>query len=195
MNTIYFISHPDVIIDPSISVTDWSLSDIGSRRMGEMLRLDWIKTIGSIYCSEEKKAIDGAQILSDHLQLPFVQIKELGENDRSSTGYLPATEFESVADKFFAAPSSSIRGWETAADAQARIVGAVGDIVQSEKENTSVAVISHGAVGTLLLCHLNNWRISREHDQPGSGGGNYFSFAKETLAVNHGWIAIDAENA
>ena len=112
MNTIYFISHPDVIIDPSISVTDWSLSDIGSRRMGEMLRLDWIKTIGSIYCSEEKKAIDGAQILSDHLQLPFVQIKELGENDRSSTGYLPATDFESVADKFFASPSRSIRGWE-----------------------------------------------------------------------------------
>jgi len=193
MSTIYFITHPDVVIDPCVPVTDWQLSEVGSRRMREMLRLNWVDSVKSIYCSTEQKAIDGAQILSDHLQLPFVKIKELGENDRSSTGYLPAVEFESLADQFFASSSHSISGWETAQDAQKRIVQTVRDIIQSEIENNPIAIVSHGAVGTLLLCHLHNWPISREHDQPGNGGGNYFSFAKDTLLVHHGWVAIDGE--
>ncbi len=194
MSTVYFITHPEVSIDPAVPVTDWSLSDIGSNRMHKMLKLDWINSISSIYSSTEKKAIDGAQILSDHLQFTFEKMEDLGENDRSSTGYLPAEEFERVADEFFQSPSHSTRGWETAKDAQKRIVRAVSDITQSQTENTSIAIVSHGAVGTLLLCHLNNWCISREHDQPGGGGGNYFSFESNTSTVHHGWIAIDAES-
>lgn len=43
------------------------------------------------------------------------------ENDRSATGFLPPSEFESVADEFFAKPEVRVRGWEPAIDAQARI--------------------------------------------------------------------------
>jgi len=195
MSTVYFITHPEVSIDPAVPVTDWSLSETGLQRMRMMLRLDWINSISGIYCSTEKKAIDGAQILSDHLLLSFKKIEDLGENDRSATGYLPSAEFESVADQFFELPSQSTRGWETAKDAQKRIVQAVSDITKSQTDNTSIAIVSHGAVGTLLLCHLNNWCISRAHDQPGGGGGNYFSFAMNTSVVHHGWVAIDKKNA
>ncbi len=191
MSTIYFITHPDVHIDPNLPVTDWSLSDSGTRRMHTMLNLDWVKSIQRIYCSSEKKAIDGAQVLSDYLTLPFHTVHELGENDRSSTGYLPLQEFELVADQFFAQPSLSVRGWETAHAAQSRIVKAIQQIIDTESGNRSIAIISHGAVGALLLCHLHHWSIAREHDQPGNGGGNYFSFESDTLKINHNWLAID----
>jgi hypothetical protein len=53
----------------------------------------------------------------------------LGENDRSATGFIPEPEFSHVASQFFASPDTSIRGWERARDAQARIVAAVDRVI------------------------------------------------------------------
>lgn len=192
MSTIYFITHSDVFIDANTSITEWSLCERGVKRFQKMLRLDWVKSIAGIYCSTENKAIEGAVILSDFLQLPINTMQELGENDRSSTGYLPALEFEAVANQFFSHPTLSVRGWETAQDAQSRIIAVIHKIVEQNQGNLPLAIVSHGAVGTLLLCHLNGWPIARAHDQPGSGGGNYFSFESDSYKVNHGWCAIDA---
>ena len=191
MSTIYFITHPDVNIDPEVPVTDWSLSDRGTKRMKQMLDLTWVRSIQTIFCSCERKAIDGAEILGEYLDLPVKQCEELGENDRSSTGYLPAKEFEFLADEFFSKPTESVRGWETAQTAQTRIVKEVEKIIEMIAENNPIAIVSHGAVGTLLLCHLNNWPIARKHDQPSNGGGNFFCFESETSRVKHGWLAID----
>jgi len=90
------------------------------------LRQPWVREITAIYCSTEQKAIDGAAILSEFLGLPYTEVEALGENDRSSTGFLAPDEFERVADQFFAQPTASVRGWERAADAQARVVGRGG---------------------------------------------------------------------
>jgi len=98
-------------------------------------------------------------------------------DDRSSTGYLPAREFERLADAFFAEPHRSVRGWERAVDAQARVVGAATKISAATQGLAAVAIISHGAVGTLLYCHLLQQPISRRFDQPPNGGGNYFSYS------------------
>jgi broad specificity phosphatase PhoE len=119
------------------------------------------------------QARDGAAILAHHLDLPVTALPELGENDRSVTGYLPKAEFEAVADLFFAHPDESIRGWERAADAQRRIVGAVERVLTASADcGGDIAVVAHGGVGTLLLCHLRGTAIGRQHDQPPTNGGN-----------------------
>ena len=118
---IYFITHPNVVISPDVPITQWPLSALGTQRMRQALRQPWVRDITAIYSSTEQKAIDGAAILADHLALDFTQVHALGENDRSSTGYLVLAEFEAVADQFFAEPEVSVRGWERAVDAQARI--------------------------------------------------------------------------
>src|SRR5262245_38969955 len=122
---IYFITHPDVVIDPSIPVPHWPLSEPGRSRMRRLLRRAWIPHIAAIYCSTEQKASDGAAILSKATDIPLHQVAELGENDRSATGYLPKAEFEATVDAFFARSCESICGWERAVDAQARIVGVI----------------------------------------------------------------------
>ena len=122
---LYFVTHPDVVIDPAIPVPQWPLSVRGKRRMRSLLSQDWMSQVDAIYCSAEQKAIDGAAILAEARGLPVHRVAALGENDRSATGYLPKGEFEATADAFFAQPSESIRGWERAIDAQARIIGAV----------------------------------------------------------------------
>jgi broad specificity phosphatase PhoE len=93
-----------------------------------------------------------------------------------------------VADQFFASPGSSVRGWERAVDAQARIVRAVSGIPDSD----TVAIVAHGAVGTLLYCYLAGEPIARRWDQPPNGGGNYYSFTLSPRRVFSWWRAFDA---
>ena len=187
--TLYFISHPNVVVSRDVPVPRWPLSDLGRQRMRAGLRQPWVKDIAAIYCSTEQKAIDAAEILASHLSLPFHQMQELGENDRSATGFLPPDEFERVADQFFASPEKSVRGWERAIDAQSRIVEAVSRIRAAN--GASVAIVSHGAVGTLLYCHLAGEPIARRWDQPPNGGGNYYSFTLSPKVVHSWWQPID----
>ncbi len=191
--TVYFITHPDVVIDAAIPVPQWRLSPRGIERMRAMLEQPWVRRISALYCSTEQKALDAAMVLAPRLSLNHQACEELGENDRSSTGYLPAAEFQATADLFFAHPEASIRGWETAAAAQQRIVRAIESIVEQDASDADIAVIAHGGVGTLYLCHLKRQAISRQEEQPGSGGGNFYAFAARTKALLHGWKPIDAE--
>jgi broad specificity phosphatase PhoE len=190
--TIYLITHPDVLIDPAVPVAQWALSPRGRERMACALALPWMRGVGAVWCSTERKARDGAEILAERLNLPVAELAELGENDRSATGYLPRAAFEAMADLFFSHPDESIRGWERAADAQRRIVGAVEQVIAGSKScGGDVAIIGHGGVGTLLLCHLRGDAIGRQHDQPSNNGGNYFAFNAPTRRVQHGWKPID----
>ncbi len=191
MSIVYMITHPDVIIDPDVPIPRWPLSERGIERMQALLKQPWVPDITSIYCSTEQKAIDGAEVLAKHLSLPVHQISELGENDRSATGFLPQDEFQATADQFFAHPTTSIRGWETAAAAQQRIIRAVDDVVDQAATPGAIAIVSHGGVGTLLRCHLANVAISRTYDQPGSSGGNYYAFEAGSKKLLHGWKAIE----
>jgi len=188
---VYFITHPHVVISRDLPVPQWPLSEHGLSRMRESLRQPWVGGISAIYCSREQKAIDGAQVLAAHLSLTVRQMHELGENDRASTGFLPPAEFEDVANQFFARPRESVLGWEPAVNAQKRISDAVGSIISADRTAGTIAIVSHGAVGTLLFCHLSGFEISRKWDQPANGGGNYFSFTAETRRVLHGWKPID----
>jgi broad specificity phosphatase PhoE len=192
MQTVWFITHPDVLIDPAIPVPDWPLSRRGKERMTRALARPWIAGIREIWCSTERKARDGVDILAGYLKLPVNELAELGENDRSATGYLPRDEFEAVANEFFANPSGSVRGWETAVDAQRRIVAAVDRVLAAQTNREGdIAIVSHGGVGTLLLCHLSGLAIDRRHDPPPNNGGNYFAFDVETRQLRHGWRSID----
>ena len=189
--SVYFITHPNVVISGEVPVPAWPLSPLGRARMAQGLQQDWVGRITSVYSSTEQKAIDGASILSTHLSLSFERIVELGENDRSSTGFLPPREFEAVADRFFAEPDVSVRGWERAVDAQRRVTAAVERLVDRDTTTGGIAVVSHGAVGTLLYCQLAGEPIDRRRDQPANGGGNWFRFSLNPPVAHSWWAPID----
>lgn len=157
-----FITHPEVEVDPARPVTRWRLSDEGIARMRTFA--ETAPPLKSIWASDETKAIEAAGILAAAQGIGVQIHPGLGENDRSATGFLPPEEFERAADIFFAEPDLSFRGWETAHAAQARVVAAWAQIAAE-----GVAIVAHGAVGTLLRCHLAGLPISRQYDQPGQG--------------------------
>ncbi len=191
MPLVHFITHPDVVVDPSVPVPEWPLSPEGSRRMSLALERSWVCRLGSVFSSDERKATDAAHLLADRCGLPVSIVAELGENDRSATGYLPKAVFEATADLFFGRPDESVCGWERAIDAQRRIVAAMERVIAEAPAHGDIAVISHGGVGALLLSHLKGVPISRAEDQPGAGGGCVYSFDKGTRALLSGWRLIE----
>lgn len=191
MRAVCFITHPNVVINPEIPIPRWSLSQQGKERMKMLLAKPWTRNVSSIYCSTEQKAIDGAEILAEHLSIPYQMLNELGEIDRSSTGYLPRSEFEATVDLFFANPDKSMRGWETAFEAQQRIVRAIERIIENDTSDRDIAIVSHGGVGALYLCHLKGCQISRNEGQPGTDGGYYYCFDAQSRSLLHGWKPID----
>lgn len=187
MTTIFFITHPEVVIDPSASIERWHLSPRGIARMRHFSALPMLSAVGAIWSSTEAKAIEGAGILAGALGLGVRVCPGLGENDRRATGFLPPVEFEVVANEFFAMPDISVRGWERAIDAQARVKRAFEAIV-AEHVAGDLAVVAHGAVGTLLYCGLSGQAISRAHDQPFQG--HFWQATLPDLRPKSGWRPI-----
>ena len=184
-----YLTHPQVRIDPAIPVPLWRLSGEGRARMAVLCDRPWIRRFGRVLSSEETKAWETAEMLGMALGLPVEVRPGLHENDRSATGFLPPGEFEAAADAFFACPDRSVRGWETARAAQARILTAIREATGSYSVPT--IFVGHGAVGTLLKCALAARPVSRCEDQPGAGGGNHLGFRLGPEALVYDWRPIE----
>lgn len=155
--------------------------------MQAFVQLPLLARIACIYSSAERKAQEAADLLA-HARGVSTHVRvELGENDRTSTGYLAKDDFERAADAFFAQPDVSYRGWETALQAQHRIVSAFSRALNDAPPGDT-AIVSHGAVGTLLKCFLNSRPISRHEDQPRQG--NYYTVDRSSRRLTSDWIAL-----
>lgn len=184
MTWCIYLTHPEVTVDPEVPVPQWGLSDVGRERAAGALDLPFADDIRHVVSSSETKAVETANIFAKQKSLPVRSLKFLNENDRSATGYLPPEEFEATADRFFAEPKESIRGWERAIDAQARVTTGLQAALRGIPADQPVLFTGHGAVGTLLMCHLMNAPISRAHDQ--KRGGSWFRFERDWLTSQAG---------
>lgn len=193
MTFCIYLTHPQVQIDPNVPVPDWGLSSIGRDRAAKAAALPWAAEIRHVISSAERKAVETAEIFTAACGLTLTSVEALHENDRSATGFLPPDEFETVADRFFANPDQSIRGWERAIDAQSRVVGAIRHALTGITAAEPVLFSGHGGVGTLLKCHLMGVTIDRKHDQTG-GGGCWYRFGKQDLTRQNAstldWTAL-----
>jgi len=188
--TIRYLSHPQVCIDPSTPVPEWSLNEVGKNRVELLAKSGVLANTQLLVSSAETKAIETASPLVAAIQCQFEIREKMHENDRSATGFLPPDEFEAVADQFFAHPTKSVRGWETAQAAQSRIVSEVEDCLSKNPEG-DILFVGHGGVGTLLFCHLSDHHISREFDQGPGGGGCYFEFSGLQERPKQSWQALE----
>ena len=197
----YYLTHPQVNVDANVDVPKWGLSEIGKSRVMALIASGSAKSslrnIKHIISSGETKAIETAKPIADFIGCGFETVENMHENDRSATGFLPPDEFEIVADQFFANPDENIRGWESANDAQSRILTEVENCLLEYLEG-DIMFVGHGGVGTLLYCALSGNAINRKFDQGpqngGVGGGNFFSFDPKTRKALHHWRAMEKFN-
>ena len=185
MSRVLFVTHPEVHEDPAVPVPDWELSERGRERMRLFAEGPDVRAVRAVWSSRERKATEAAELLARQLGLEPRTLEQLAENDRSSTGYLPPELFEPAVQAFFGEPLLSHRGWEAAAAAQERIADAIETVLARSPADGDVAIVSHGGVGTLLLCQLKGAAIDRAEDQPAQG--HWFAFDRDSRRVLHGW--------
>ncbi len=192
MTQLYFTTHADVVIDPDVPIPDWGLTERGFAR--HQAFAERVSDIGSVWSSDEQKARDGADVVARHHRVTPQIYETLHENDRSSTGYLHGDAFWVHVDAFFAEPEVSVKGWERAIDAQARIVQAVTDILRKETEiglKGHIVIVAHGGVGALFRSHILGQPISRNHDQPPGKGGFCMIVDLVELKMVQDWTLIE----
>lgn len=186
----FYLTHPQVAIDPAVPVPRWGLSETGRARAAVLAGRQWVHSLCRIVSSAETKAVETATLLAAGTNIPVEIDDAMGENDRSSTGFLDPVAFEAAADRFFAAPHESWNGWERAVDAQTRIVAALERLLEAHDRSLPVLLVGHGAVGTLLQCHIAGRAIARAWDQP-AGGGNIFAFRLSNRALLCDWTPME----
>ena len=175
-------------------VPRWRLSDDGRARAEAFARHPLVGRLRRVVASEETKAIELAQILAVAARAPFTAEAEFGEHDRSSTGFVAPDRFEHLADAFFARPEVSVEGWEPAAAAQARIIGAFEAALAFHDPQRPIAFAGHGGVGTLLKCALAGRAISRSEDQRrlgDPGGGNVLVIRLADRSLLTDWTPME----
>lgn len=191
---LLFVTHSEVVIDPDQPIPDWPLSEVGRARMvqfAEALATGDMPVAG-VWSSDERKARDSAEIIATRLGLEPRIEHGLHENDRSATGYIAPPEFWDVVAQFFGRPDESVRGWETARAAQARIVQSVERVLAAETAPGLIIVVSHGGVGQLLTAHLQGVDIGQE-DRPGNpGGGCWIAVDRQDRRLAGAWRDIEA---
>lgn len=186
---VRYLTHPQVQIDSRVPVPQWSLSAEGRARAVQVAKAEWLSSTTQIISSCEQKALETAELLAAELGVEVEKRNAMHENDRSSTGFLPPSEFDAMVDEFFAQPMVSVRGWERAIDAQLRIVREVEEVLARGIPG-DVLFVGHGAVGTLLFCHYADQPINRAYDQP-AGGGYYFGLIAEGRRIQHAWRQME----
>ncbi|WP_332690837.1 histidine phosphatase family protein [Devosia sp.] len=189
-----YVTHPQVEIDANVPLPLWGLNAEGTRRAQAFAGRGVVPAGSMIFSSRETKAMQLADILAEAAGSLVLSDHLMGENDRSATGFLPPNLFEAMADRFFAKPLVSTDGWERAIDAQSRIVQTVRTAMASVPAGTPAIFCGHGAVGTLLKCHVAGRAISRSEDQSrhaNRGGGNCFTFDLEDMKLGCEWTAME----
>lgn|SRR5690606_31527082 len=189
-----YVTHPQVEMNANVPVPLWGLSTKGRQRAEAFAGTGVVPAGAMIFSSRERKALELAELLAAAAGTLVLCDHLMGENDRSSTGFLPPALFEATADRFFAEPEASIDGWERAIDAQRRIVETVTTAMASVPRGIPAIFCGHGAVGTLLKCHVAGRAIARREDQGhtgDTGGGNCFVFDLDARKLLCDWTTME----
>lgn len=183
-----YLTHPEVVIDPDVPVPDWGLTTIGAVRVADAAaRMP--KGPCHVVSSAERKALETAWPFGARAGQPVEVRPGMHENDRTATGYLSPDRFEEARVAFFTSPDRSYCGWETAVQAQARIMAEVRAVLDA-RDGGPVLFCGHGGVGALLMSGLLGADIALDADR--GGGGHWFAFGRGSGQIQSDWRPLEA---
>ena len=158
---MYFITHPEIIPDPSLPLSLWDYSDSGAERWEKILKKLWIKNIEKIYSSPQQRARKAAQQMADELHYELHVRDDLDAVGGSNPEKLSPEARAAGMQLFYKFPQQNMNGWEKATDAQKRIIHAIEEILKESPGLEHVAVVCHEDLGNLLICDFKQIPIQK----------------------------------
>jgi len=150
MRRLILVRHAAPMKQPKVPARDWPLSPAGQADAAQLAELLAPYAPAAIIASDELKARQTAQPLSDRLGLPVAVAPGLHEHERRSVGYLDDATFQVTMARLFAEPDTPVFGEETANQALARFSQAIGDALALHPGG-DLAIFTHGTVLSLFV--------------------------------------------
>ncbi|HLC39749.1 MAG TPA: histidine phosphatase family protein [archaeon] len=175
---IYLITHPDTVPTSEKVPPKWKISEDGWKQVRSLAKRKFWSEVEFIYASTEPKAHLAGRYWAKKHRIPMKIVEGIDEI-RKRNQFLRKKQLWENVDYFYANPAKSARGWETARNCLERMLKAFNRIVSTEKKKKrkAIAVVSHGAVANLYVCHLKKIKPSRKVGQKKIGS----------------WIVIDTD--
>ncbi|MEZ4593846.1 MAG: histidine phosphatase family protein [Chloroflexota bacterium] len=152
---LILVRHAAVSIDPTIPSHEWPLTANGRSATHTLAHKLTPYQPSRIITSEEPKAVATGAALAEVLALPTHAAPGLQEHDRRGVPYFEnKADFETAVAHFFTHPHELVFGNETAVQARGRLETAVQQQLDAYPQDT-LALVTHGTVLTLFLCHHN----------------------------------------
>ena len=102
---ILYLTHPQVLVDTAKEIRDWSLSNLGQRRVITLANSNALDQATAVISSTETKAIETVRPLADALNCELEVRELMHENDRSSTGFCLPKSLKSLLTSYLPLPT------------------------------------------------------------------------------------------
>lgn len=149
MSKLLLVRHSEPEIHPELPPSEQPLSEEGRRRCRWLADEMNLNLVTRIFCSQELKARETAELVAGYMELEAEPRPGLHELDRSRVALQPVDAFKRRLAAYFQKPNRSQIGDETAEQAQARFTAALQALLE-EAPGETVAVVAHGAVISLM---------------------------------------------
>ena len=150
MSKLILVKHAAPEVVPDVSSEQWRLSEHGRAScaaLGDALRAHQPSVIIS---SEEPKAQETAELVAQHLGVPWKSAPGLHEHDRRGVPHMRSGEFISHVELMLRKRDERVLGHESADEALRRFRNALRDVLSNHPDET-IAVVSHGTVIALYV--------------------------------------------
>ena len=152
-NSIYFLRHAKTIVDQNIPIDKWIISEKGKEKTREIVNSGCFDDIEIVIASEEMKAIQTANFVSERLGKKLITSSDFNELRRFG-GYIEGQqEYEKQVKMIFEKGHSKIKEWEIAKSALTRIKAGVEQL-DKKYSNKKILVVSHGIILSLFFGYL-----------------------------------------
>jgi broad specificity phosphatase PhoE len=151
MTKIFLVRHAETEQSHD-DATLWPLSDHGEKQVQSLAQQPFWSEVKAIIASDEPKAVSTVDRIAFERKIPLFVHPGLRELKRTPEWI---EDYEARVLEVCQHPALSIGGWERAADAQARILATVDELI-AKYDPEPFAIVSHGMVLSLLLASVNN---------------------------------------
>jgi len=152
VNGLILIRHAETAVSSTIPSRKWRLTENGRLQAKQFAHQLPIAPT-HLYSSSETKAQETGRIIAEAMGFSCQTTPNLHEHDRTGVPYFPSrADFETAVYNFFNQPYNLVFGQETATEALARFSKGITALPDHEGET---AVVAHGTVITLFICHHN----------------------------------------
>ena len=151
MTKIFLVRHAETEQGEG-DATLWPLSEHGLKQVQSLAQQPFWSEVKAIISSDELKAVSTVDRIAFDRKVPLFMHPGLRELKRTPEWL---DDYEARVLEVFQKPAESVGGWERAADAQARILATVEELI-AKYDPEPFAIVSHGMVMALLLASVNN---------------------------------------